>query len=85
MMEEVVKWYRGFAIEQAEVEQGKLKSIKSEGSKIIVELSNVDHLKEEDKQELAIAIMNADDDGNHPLTINKKVYIVQGDNLKIRH
>lgn len=79
-----VKWYKGLAAEQADAEDAKLVSITSEGSKIVIELSDVDTMNQKDKALLMKMIMDPDEDGNHPLIIEKKRYVVTAHGLKVR-
>jgi hypothetical protein len=83
-MEKIVKWYKPFAIQFTEVEDVKLDSIKADGNKILITLSNVDTLNQNDITSLIELIVNPDEDGNHPLKIENNTNLVSGDDVEIK-
>jgi hypothetical protein len=83
-MEKLVKWYKNFAVQYAEIEDAKLDSITADGNKIMITLSNTDTLSQSDINSLIELIVNPDEDGNHPIKIRTKTYLISGDNIEIK-
>jgi hypothetical protein len=85
-MTTLVGWYRGFAIEGAESEEATLEQIRHEGNKIIItlKLSSTNPLSIRNKIQLIKMIVDPDEDSNHPIKINRREYIVNGDNIEYK-
>lgn len=83
-MDRLTAWYRGFAIEQAEAEEGTLENIRHEGKKIIITLKFSYNINMNDKILLMRVIADPDEDGNHPIMINDREYLVNGENIEYK-
>ena len=81
-MEKIVNWYKKFAIEHADVEDAKLVNIIDDDKKIVITLSYTDSRSVSDIITLIEEIVNPDEDGNHPLKISGKEYLVNGKNIE---
>ena len=83
-MDRLTAWYRGFVIEQAEAEEGTLENIRHEGKKIIITLKFSYNINMNDKILLMRVIADPDEDGNHPIMINDREYLVNGENIEYK-
>jgi hypothetical protein len=81
-MTRLVQWFRGFAIEQAEAEDATLQSITHEGKKITITLKLNSPMPDRDKILLIQMIIDPDEDGNHPITVNETNYLVIGKDIE---
>ena len=81
-MERLVRWYRGFAIEQAEAEDATVQSITHEGKKITITLKLTTEMFDREKIILIKMIVDPDEDGNHPIRINNSNYLVTGKDIE---
>lgn len=81
-MVQLVTWYRGFAREQSEAEDARLVSITHDNREIIVTLKLNEPMSDSNKVLLMRAIADPDEDGNYPITVNNRDYLVIGEDIK---
>lgn len=74
ILKAAARWYESFAEEQAEVEETPLEFFKYvKPSTVRMKFSNIE---EKHKSTMIHVIMDPDEDGNHPLEVNGKLYTV---------
>jgi len=81
-MERLVRWYRGFAIEQAEAEDATFQSITHEGKKITITLKLNSQMTDRDKILLIRVIVDPPGADNHPIRINGRNHLVWGKDIE---